>query len=322
MTDIVVLAGGVGGAKFVDGLAQNLGQAALTIIGNTGDDAEFHGLWVSPDLDILTYTLADVVDHQKGWGYRDETFATQERLKALGNDTWMNLGDRDLATHILRTGLRHQGERPTAIAARIARQLGVEAALLPPTDDDLQTQIETPQGVLNFQEFFVRDRCGPPIRDVRVAGAEQATPTPEALAAIAGARLILIAPSNPIASIGPILSVPGIREALAQASGRRLAVTPIVRGKSLKGPSDRMLRAKGFRIDPVGVADCYAGLIDAIVVDTRDRRHAETLRARGLAVGLFDTIMRSRPDRGRFAAQVLAYADELEDRQDAMRHSA
>ncbi|MGF1625521.1 MAG: 2-phospho-L-lactate transferase [Alphaproteobacteria bacterium] len=322
MADILVLAGGVGGAKLVDGLAQAVGQARLTVIGNTGDDAEFHGLWVSPDLDILTYTLADVVDHAKGWGYRDESFATQERLAALGNETWMNLGDRDLATHILRTGLRHQGERPTAIAARIARQLGLSATLLPPTDDDLQTLIDTPGGTLNFQQFFVRDRCGPPIRDVRYAGAETARPTPEVLEAIATARLILIAPSNPIASIGPILAVPGIREALAAAVGPRLAISPIVRGRSLKGPSDRMLRAKGYRSDPTGVAACYAGLIDAMVIDVRDRRHGDAMRAGGLTVATLDTIMRDRRDRGRLAGQVLDFAAELASRRDAPRRSA
>jgi LPPG:FO 2-phospho-L-lactate transferase len=320
--DILVLAGGVGGAKFVDGLAQTAGQPALTIMGNTGDDAEFHGLWVSPDLDILTYTLADVVDHAKGWGYRDDSFVTQERLRALGNATWMNLGDRDLATHILRTELRHKGERPTAIAARIARQLGVSASLLPPTDDDLQTLIETPDKTLNFQEFFVRDRCGPPIRDVRFKGVERARSTPEALAAIASARLILVAPSNPIASIGPILAVPGLRAALAAATGLRIAISPIVRGRSLKGPSDRMLRAKGFRSDPTGVAACYAGLIDAMVVDVRDRRHAETLRASGLAVSILDTIMRDRPERGRLAREVLAFAEGLAGRRDAPRRTA
>lgn len=322
MTEIVVLAGGVGGAKFVDGLAQSVGQEALTVIGNTGDDAEFHGLWVSPDLDILTYTLADVVDHAKGWGYRDETFVTQERLAALGNDIWMNLGDRDLATHILRTGLRHKGERPTAIAARIAAQLGVKATVLPPTDNDIQTMIETPSGTVNFQEFFVRDRCGPPIRDVHVAGADVAQATPEVLAAIAEARLILIAPSNPIASIGPILSVTGIREALVASSAPRLAVSPIVRGRSLKGPSDRMLRAKGFAADPMGVAACYDGLIDAMVIDVRDRKHAEALRAKGLQVSALDSIMRSRPDRGRLAGDVLRFAARLSGAQDDVRYSA
>ncbi len=322
MADIVVLAGGVGGAKFVDGLAQAAGQPALTVIGNTGDDAEFHGLWVSPDMDILTYTLADVVDHAKGWGYRDDSFVTQERLAALGNATWMNLGDRDLATHILRTQLRRQGERPTAIAARIARQLGVTATMLPPTDDVVQTLIETPDKVLNFQEFFVRDRCGPPIRGVRYAGAGEAKATPEVLAAFASARLILIAPSNPVASIGPILAVPGIRDALAAAPAVRLAVSPIVRGRSLKGPSDRMLRAKGLPSDPTGVAACYRGLIDAMVIDSRDRRHATALRAAGLAVGIFDTIMRDRPDRGRLARQVLAFAEHLAASRDAPRRSA
>lgn len=322
MADIVVLAGGVGGAKFVDGLAQTAGQPALTVIGNTGDDAEFHGLWVSPDLDILTYTLADVVDHAKGWGYRDDSFTTQERLRALGNDTWMNLGDRDLATHILRTELRRKGERPTAIAGRIARQLGVAATMLPPTDEIVQTLIETPSGTLNFQEFFVRDRCGPPIRGVHYSGAADARPTPEALAAIASARLILIAPSNPLASIGPILAIPGVREALSAAPAPRIAVSPIVRGRSLKGPSDRMLRAAGLASDPTGVAACYAGIIDALVIDVRDRRHADALRALGLSVAVLDTIMRDRRDRARLARQVLDWAQHLAGGREVPRQTA
>lgn len=322
MADIVVLAGGVGGAKFVDGLARTAGQPALTVIGNTGDDAEFHGLWVSPDLDILTYTLADVVDHAKGWGYRDDSFTTQERLRALGNDTWMNLGDRDLATHILRTELRRKGERPTAIAGRIARQLGVAATMLPPTDDIVQTLIETPSGTLNFQEFFVRDRCGPPVRGVRYSGAADARPTPEALAAVASARLILIAPSNPLASIGPILAIPELREALTAAPAPRIAVSPIVRGRSLKGPSDRMLRAAGLASDPTGVAACYAGIIDALVIDVRDRRHADALRALGLSVSVLDTIMRDRRDRARLARQVLDWAQHLAGGREVPRRTA
>ena len=322
MTEIVVLAGGVGGAKFVDGLAAVVGQSALTIIGNTGDDAEFHGLWVSPDMDILTYTLADIVDHERGWGYREDTFTTQDRLRALGNKTWMNLGDRDLATHILRTQLRHAGCRPTEIAGRIAERLDVAATLLPATDSDVQTLIETPAGILNFQEFFVRERCGPPIRAVRYDGSEQARATPEAIDAIATARLIVFAPSNPVASIGPILAIPGIRQALVKSGAPRVAISPIIRGRSLKGPADRMLRASGLRSDPVGVANFYDGLIDTIVVDIRDQHLSAVLRTAGPDVAMLDTIMRTRPDRARVAEGVLAICGVRDHNDSRLRQSA
>ncbi len=307
---IVILAGGVGGAKMVDGFAQVLGQPALTVIGNVADDTELHGLWISPDIDTITYTLADVVDHERGWGYRDDTFDTMERLGVLGGPTWMNLGDRDFATHIHRTMRRHQGARPTEIAAEIAARLGAEARILLPTDDTLATMIETPDGVLDFQQFFVREKCGPAIRRVWVEGQQAARPTPEALDAIAAADVICIAPSNPIASIAPIIDVPGIREALQASKAIRFAVSPLVGGQSLKGPSDRMMRAAGHGSDAVGVARFYDGLIDAMVIDGQDRQRASEIAALGLDVVVMDTLMPDRAARARLANEIWGWVNK------------
>lgn len=301
---VTILAGGVGGSKLVDGFARLDPPVDLTVIGNVGDDVERHGLWVSPDIDIVTYTLAGLVDHEKGWGFAGETFAALEALGRLGEETWMNLGDRDLATHIYRTLLRREGVRPTVIAERIASRLGAQGHILLPTDDPLQTQIITPLGSLNFQEYFLRERCEPEILDVTYAGAASAAPTPEALNAIRHAELLVIAPSNPPGSIGPILAVPGIREAILQAGAPRVVVCPLVGGQSLKGPSDRMLRAKGLSADPLGVADYYGGLFDVMVLDEEDRASAPHLERRGLGALVTKTIMHDRRDRLRLAQSI------------------
>lgn len=304
-SSLVLLSGGVGGAKLVDGFARRAPRRPLDIIGNVGDDVEQHGLWVSPDLDIVTYTLAGLVDDAKGWGIEEDTFHALAMLKRLGEDVWMNLGDRDLATHIYRTKQRRAGVRPTLIALEIARRLGVEQArVLPPTDDFLQTIVETDGGAMNFQEYYLKARCAPEPRDVRFDGADQARSTPEVREAVASAGLIVFAPSNPVASIGPILAVQGVRDALATASATRVAVSPLVGGQSLKGPSDRMMRAKGYSVDPVGVARYYEGLIDALVIDESDRAHTADVEAMGLRVLVTRTVMKSGKDRVRLAGEI------------------
>lgn len=309
-THTVLLSGGVGGAKLVDGFARLKPRRTLEIIGNIGDDVEQHGLWVSPDLDIVTYTLAGLVDTAKGWGIKADTFRALEALQRLGEDTWMNLGDIDLATHIYRTAQRRAGIRPTEIALHIGERLGVEQArVLPPTDDFLQTLVETDDGTMNFQEYFLKAQCGPAPLDVRVAGADQARITPEVRAAVASAGLIVFAPSNPVASVGPILAVRGVRDALASASAMRVAVSPLVGGQSLKGPSDRMMRAKGYSVDPVGVASYYEGLIDAIVIDEADRAHANELEAQGLRVLVTRTVMKNTHDREQLARAIVEWAE-------------
>ena len=307
---ITLLAGGVGGAKLAVGLAAVCAPEQLTVIGNVADDQEFHGLWVSPDIDTLTYSLAGLIDREKGWGLAKESHRVLEGLQRLGRDTWMYLGDQDLATHIYRTELRRQGVRPSDIARRIAQRLGVTLELVLPTDDRLQTRIKTPAGWLAFQEYFVREQCRPEVLDIHVDGLAEARPTPEALAAIEQADLLLIAPSNPVVSIAPILEVPGMRQAVERSRARRIAVSPLIGGRTVKGPADRMLVATGVACSNLGVAERYDGLIDGLVIDAQDAGDATALARRGLAVRVTETLMRDTADKARLAREVLAFAGE------------
>jgi LPPG:FO 2-phospho-L-lactate transferase len=302
---IVILAGGVGGAKMVQGFAAECAPERLAVIGNVADDWEFHGLWVSPDIDTVTYTLADLIDETKGWGVREESFRALEVLKRLGNETWMQLGDRDLGLHIYRTERRRNGDRPSLIARDIAKRLGVAVPILLPTDDPVHTKVQTPDGWLAFQEYFVRERCKPPVYDVRFDGAESASATPEVLSALDAADLIVLAPSNPIVSIGPILAVPGIRRAIERSSALRVAVSPIVGGRTIKGPAADMMRTMGHEPNVAGVAKLYRGLIDALVVDESDREAAAALVNDGVTVWLEQTVMKSRADKTHLAERIL-----------------
>ena len=304
---VTVLAGGVGGSKLVTGLAPLLDPDKLMVIGNVGDDVNLHGLWISPDIDILTYSLAGMVDQEKGWGFKNDTFETLEALRKLGEETWFQLGNRDLATHILRTHLMHKGLRATEIARRITRQLEVAVRILPATDDEVRTMVKTDSGWLNFQEYLVRERCRPPIREIRYLGSKKARPSREVLRAIEESDLIVIAPSNPIASIGPILAVPGIREALAKTTVRKIAVSPIVGGRSLKGPSDKMMQSLDLELSPVGIASYYGSLIDSLVIDSLDAGFEEKLRKCGLDVLTTPTIMKKDSDRLALAQRLLAF---------------
>lgn len=292
--NITVLAGGVGGAKMAEGLALSRYGEQLNIIGNVADDQQFHGLWVSPDIDTLTYTLAGLIDPDKGWGLAAESNRTLDALNRLGADTWMYLGDQDFATHIYRTEQRNRGVRPSEIARHIARRLGVTANIILPTDDCIQTRVKTDQGWLDFQDYFVREQCQPQIEQIAIQGIEQATATTEALQAITDADLIIFAPSNPIVSIGAILDIPGIRQALVATSAYKVAVSPLINGKTVKGPAGQMMTAAGYRCDQQGVADCYRGLIDALVIDSSDRCEAAGLIASGLAVLSIPTLMTTR----------------------------
>jgi LPPG:FO 2-phospho-L-lactate transferase len=305
---VTVLAGGVGGSKLVEGIAAVVGQPALAIIANPGDDTERHGLVISPDPDILTYHLAGLIDREKGWGMADESFRCLEALGRLGEETWFGLGDLDLATHIVRTQLLREGRRPTEVAAHIAERLGVQARILLPSDAPIRTWFRRADGWVGFQEHYIRDRCEPEVLEVDHRGAAEAAAAPEALAAITGCDAVIIAPSNPIASIGPILAVAGIRAALSEVKVPRVAVSPLPGGKSLKGPTDRMMRSLGLRADAVGVADVYEGLIDGMLVDEVDAPLVGELSARGLKVALGPTVMRTAADKERCARAALDLA--------------
>lgn len=301
---VTLLAGGVGGAKMAEGLAA-LPDVELSVIGNVADDDEFHGLWVSPDIDTLTYSLADVIDRNQGWGVADESHRSLDTLTKLGNDTWMSLGDRDFGLHIHRTMRRLRGERPSVIARDVARAFGVAAEILLPTDDRVQTRVRTDAGWLSFQEYFVRERCGPEVRELAFDGIEQARPTPEALTAIAEADLIVIAPSNPLVSIAPLLDTPGIRDAVRAARADKIAVSPFIAGKVIKGPADRMMAALGLRADAAGVAERYADIAQTLVIDHQDEHLSDEIQAFGMTPVCADILMKDKADKARLAREVV-----------------
>lgn len=300
---VTLLAGGVGGAKMAEGLAA-LKDMELSVIGNVADDDEFHGLWVSPDIDTLTYSLAGVVDRRQGWGVTDESHRALNTLSRLGADTWMTLGDRDMGLHIYRTMRRARGDRPSDIAQDVASAMGVTARVLLPTDDRVQTFVSTNAGWLSFQEYFVRERCAPEIRELRYDGLDSACPTPEALDAIAAADLIVLAPSNPLVSIAPILGVPGIASAVQASAARKVAVSPFIAGKVVKGPADRMMKALGLRPDAVGVAERYAGLVDALIIDDADAKQSADIVELGIDPLCSDILMRDQADKARLAGEI------------------
>ncbi len=302
---VTLLAGGVGGAKMAEGLAA-LPDVDLTVIGNIADDEEFHGLWVSPDMDTLTYSLAGVINREQGWGMADEGRRALDTLKLLGADCWMFLGDRDFGLHIWRSMRRARGERPTVIAADAARAFGVRPRLLPPTDDRVQTRVRTDAGWLSFQEYFVKERCAPEVRELRFEGVEAARPTPEALEAIAAAELLVIAPSNPLVSIAPILAIPGIEAAVKAARAPKIAVCPFIAGKAVKGPADRMMAALGMRADALGVAERYQGLADILIIDHVDAELAPAIAALGIRPETRAILMKDQADKARLAAEAVA----------------
>jgi LPPG:FO 2-phospho-L-lactate transferase len=265
---IAILCGGLGGSRCVDSLARAAGPEAVTAIGNVGDDVEILGLHVSPDLDTVLYTLAGLLDEERGWGVRDETYGALATAGALGAETWFTLGDRDIGLHLVRTRWLRDGTPLSEATARLAQALGVRVRLLPATDDPLRTKIETEAGELDFQEWFVGRGHRDAVRGVRFAGAESATPAPGVLEAIEEAELIVIAPSNPFVSVFPILAVPGIREALA---GKRVAaISPLVGGRALRGPLAEMMESLGHEPSAAGIAALYGDLVDVFVVDPGD----------------------------------------------------
>jgi len=302
---IAALGGGVGASKLLLGLYDVLGPDALTIIVNTGDDIVLHGLKISPDLDIVTYTLAGIVDPAKGWGIRNETFHALKRLAAYGRANWFNLGDCDLATHIHRTALLEEGKTLSDAAESIRSTLGVKARILPMSDDPVPTVIESSEGRMHFQKYLVKRRAEPIVNGIRFAGAESARPAPGVLEAISEASRIVICPSNPLISIGPILAVPGVRERLRSRKADVFAVCPIVGGKSLKGPSDKMLAQLGHEVTALGVAKLYAGFTGTFVIDLVDRAQATAISALGMKVEILPTVMKTLAQKRKLARSLL-----------------
>lgn len=305
---ITVLCGGVGGSRLMAALASVLPADRLTAIINTADDEWFHGLYVSPDPDIVTYALAGEVDEERGWGLRGDTFRWLESLRRFGHETWFQIGDRDLATHLHRTLLLREGRTRSQIMADIARSFGVQVRLLPMSDDPVQTIVETDAGNLPFQEYLVHRHARDAVRGVRFDGIDAATPAPGVLEAIRSAEAVIIAPSNPIGSILPILSVPGVREAIIASKAPRVAVSPIVGGRSLQPPAGEMMAGLGYEVSVAGVAEVYRGLIDALAIDEADADGAERVAATGARPIVAQTIVRDNASRRTLAAAVLAAA--------------
>ena len=302
---ITALAGGVGASKLLLGLYEVMDPEALTIIVNTGDDIVLHGLKISPDLDIVTYTLAGIVDPAKGWGIRGETFHALKRLAAYGRANWFNLGDRDLATHIHRSAMLEEGRTLSEAAESIRVALGVKARILPMSDQPVPTIIESNEGAMHFQKYLVKRHAEPIVEGIRFAGAEAARPAPGVLEAISEATRIIICPSNPLISIGPILAVPGIREQLRARKQDVFAVCPIVGGRSLKGPSDKMLTQLGYEATALGVAKLYADFTGTFVIDAADKGQAKAISELGIKVELLPTIMKTSPQKRKLAQALL-----------------
>ena len=302
---IVALAGGTGAAKLLRGLARVTEPSRLFVVGNTGDDLDWWGLRVSPDLDSVAYALAGILDPQRGWGVTDDTFHCLEAMDRMGRATWFRLGDRDLATHLHRTLLLQAGGSLTDATRAIAERLGVTARLAPMSDDPVRTEIRTPQGWLGLEEFFVRERCLPDVLDVAYRGAERARPAPGVLDALDAAEAVVISCSNPVTSIGPILAVPGILGALERTPAPVVAVSPIVGGQAVSGPAGKLLAARGLEVSPLGVARAYRPWLDALVVDHRDGRYAPALGRDGVRAVIADALMPDAAAEARLARVVL-----------------
>jgi LPPG:FO 2-phospho-L-lactate transferase len=303
---ITVLTGGTGGAKFVDGLRQVVPPEELTLIVNTGDDLLWWGLYVSPDIDSITYVLAGLLSRERGWGVKGDTFYCLQAMGQLGQPIWFHTGDRDLAVHVLRSKLLAEGRTLSEVTSEICGQLGVKARVLPMSNSRVETRVGTPVGELSFEEYFVQRWYQDPVESVRFAGAADAEPAPGVIDAILGADIVLVAPSNPVTSIGPILAVPGIRDALQRTPGKIAAVSPIIAGEAVAGPAGILMASQGLEVSVAGVAQAYHDFLDTLVIDTRDAESAEQLQQSGLRVHVTKTLMRTAEDKAELANCVLS----------------
>ena len=309
---ITTLAGGVGGARFADGLVQAAGADNVIVVVNTADDFELYGLHICPDLDTVLYTLAGIANPELGWGIAGDTRATLDGIAAYGEEPWFQLGDRDVATHLLRTAWLREEQSLADVTDELRRRLGVSTPIVPMSNDPVGTTIETPAGWLAFQDYFVRRRQQDDVIGVSFVGIEEAKPAESALAAVQSAGLIMLAPSNPIVSIGPILAFPPFHRALSDRRAPAVAISPIIGGRALKGPADRMMQSLGHESTALGVARLYEGLIDGFVIDHVDADQAPEIEEElGIAVFVTDAIMHDIADRGRLAREAIAFGESL-----------
>lgn len=302
---ITALAGGVGAARFLTGLVRLVKGEDLSIVVNTGDDIEMFGLHISPDVDIVTYTLAGVVDEEKGWGIKGDTFNCLEALRKLYFEAWFNLGDKDLATHMFRTSLLKKGFKLSEITAQISRALGLDVKILPMTDDKFETRIVTENGSVHFQEYLVKRGAKDEVLGVKFLGAESAKPAVGVVEAIMDAELVVICPSNPVVSIGTILAVEGVREAVQSTAAKKVAVSPIIAGAPVKGPADKLLRGLGLEVSAYSVAKLYLDFLDTFVLDMADAAEKGRIEKLGIEVKVTNTIMKSLEDKIKLARTVL-----------------
>jgi LPPG:FO 2-phospho-L-lactate transferase len=302
---IVVLTGGTGGAKFVQGLARVLPPEEITIVVNTGDDLVWWGLHVSPDLDTITYALSGRLSVARGWGIEGDSFHCRDAMSSLGAPVWFQLGDRDLATHLTRTQMMAEGKTLSQVTAQITRQLRINSRILPMTDSRVETRVETAQGEISFQEYFVRERFQPAVERAQFAGADRARPAPGVIESIESAAAVILAPSNPITSIGPILAVPGIREALVRTRALVAAVSPIAGGAAISGPAGNLMRAQGLPVSVEGVIRYYEEFLDILVLDPNDAVTGQT-GPRGVHLHACNIVMRSESEKVGLAREVLA----------------
>ena len=302
---ITALAGGVGAARFLTGLVKLVNEKDLSVIVNTGDDIELFGLHISPDVDIVTYTLAGIVDEEKGWGIRGDTFHCLEALRKFNGEVWFNLGDKDLATHVFRTNLLRSGRKLSEVTAHISRLLGLEAAILPMTDDKFETRVLIEEGSVHFEEYFVKRGGKDEVLGVEFVGADRAKPAAGVLESIKEAELVIICPSNPIVSIGTILAVNGVREALRHTDAKKVAISPIIAGAPVKGPADKLLRGLGFEVSACSVAKLYSDFLDTFILDAADSSEKSRIEKLGIEVKVTNTIMKSLEDKIELARTVL-----------------
>jgi len=304
---ITALGGGVGAAKFLEGLSSVIGDEQLNVIVNTGDDICLNGLHISPDIDTIIYRLSGVVDKQKGWGIKEDTFSALDALKRFGMETWFNIGDKDLATHIFRSYLRDKGYTATEIALNIAQAFEIpeNIRIVPMTDHDVETWIQTHEGEIHFQDYLVKRKMAPEVCRVTIRGIDQALPAPGVIDSIKNARAVIICPSNPIISIGTILQVMGVREALKETQAPVIAISPLVGGMPLKGPADRLMRGLGLQVSSAQIARLYSDFLDTMVIDSEDSHENRDIEGQGLKTFVTDTVMSSQDKAAKLASSIL-----------------
>ncbi|HYA22212.1 MAG TPA: 2-phospho-L-lactate transferase [Thermoproteota archaeon] len=308
---ITVLCGGVGGSRFLRGIAQAIDNRRITAVVNTGDDIVFHGLYISPDIDIVLYSLAGLIDDRRGWGIKGDTFHCLKTMNKLGMETWFALGDRDLATHVLRTSLLSQGRTPSEVTHELADRLNVRVRVIPMTDQRLETRIKTPRGWMSFQEYLVKRQMRDDILRLGFVGRRKARPGPDVLRSISMSDLLILPPSNPFVSIGTILSLPGVREAIEERKGPTVAISPIIGGKVVKGPLAKMMRAHEMEVSSLSVARMYRGLLDGFVLDDRDSALLDQVKLTGVRVLVADIMIASLESSKRLAREVIKFSQAL-----------